>query len=73
MRVCDAHGRSDDLLRHDRDVTRIHETDVDDPVDKRVGTVGRVHPHLEVKIVDPESGSIVPRGATGELCTRAMR
>jgi fatty-acyl-CoA synthase len=42
----------------------------DDPLDKRVATVGRVHPHVEVKIVDPESGLIVPRGAPGELCTR---
>jgi fatty-acyl-CoA synthase len=43
---------------------------VDDPLDKRVSTVGRVHPHVEVKIVHPESGHIVPRGGTGELCTR---
>ena len=42
---------------------------VDDPVEKRVTTVGRVHPHLEVKIVDPE-GAIVPVGERGELCTR---
>lgn len=45
------------------------QTAVDDPLDKRTGTVGRVHPHLEVKIVD-ESGRIVPRGVPGELCTR---
>ncbi|MDC0673693.1 AMP-binding protein [Nannocystis radixulma] len=43
---------------------------VDDPFEPRVTTVGRVHPHLEVKIVDPETGAIVPRGARGELCTR---
>ena len=42
----------------------------DDPLDKRVGTVGRVHPHVEVKIVDPETGHTVPRGTPGELCTR---
>ncbi len=42
---------------------------VDDPTEKRCETVGRVHPHLEVKIVDPE-GRIVPVGARGELCTR---
>ena len=42
---------------------------VDDPIDKRVTTVGRVHPHLEVKIVDAE-GRIVPVGESGELCTR---
>ena len=43
---------------------------VDDPVDKRVGTVGRVHPHVEVKIVSPDDGRVVPRGEPGELCTR---
>jgi fatty-acyl-CoA synthase len=42
----------------------------DDPLDKRVGTVGRVHPHVEVKIEDPETGAVVPRGTAGELCTR---
>src|SRR5205085_2391498 len=41
-----------------------------DPLDRRVSTVGRVHPHVEIKIVDPESGAIVPRGTPGELCTR---
>ena len=43
---------------------------VDDPLEKRVGTVGRVHPHVEVKIVDAETGAILPRHAKGELCTR---
>src|SRR6202167_3655010 len=43
---------------------------LDDPLAKRVGTVGRVHPHVEVKVVDPETGAIVERGASGELCTR---
>jgi fatty-acyl-CoA synthase len=43
---------------------------VDDPLDKRVSTVGRVHPHVEVKIVDPATGRVVPRGTPGELCTR---
>ena len=47
------------------------QTGADDPLEKRVGTVGRVHPHVEVKIVDPENGAIVPRGEPGELCTRA--
>ncbi len=42
---------------------------VDDPQERRVTTVGRVHPHLEVKIVDTD-GCIVPRGKSGELCTR---
>ena len=46
------------------------QTAVDDPVDKRVTTVGRVHPHVEVKIVDPKIGATVPRGAAGEQCTR---
>ncbi len=43
---------------------------VDDPFEKRVATVGRVHPHVEIKIVDPDSGRVVPRSAPGELCTR---
>lgn len=42
----------------------------DAPLDKRVSTVGTVHPHLEVKIVDPATGQVVPRGQQGELCTR---
>ena len=42
----------------------------DDPVDKRTGTVGRVHPHVEIKIVDPDTGDTVERGTTGEFCTR---
>jgi fatty-acyl-CoA synthase len=46
------------------------QTAVDDAVDKRVATVGRVHPHVEVKIVDPDTGETVPRGAPGEHCTR---
>jgi len=41
-----------------------------DPLDRRVSTVGTVHPHVEVCIVDPETGRVVPRGVTGELCTR---
>jgi fatty-acyl-CoA synthase len=41
-----------------------------DPLDRRVSTVGRAHPHVEIKIVDPETGAIVPRGVAGELCTR---
>jgi fatty-acyl-CoA synthase len=42
----------------------------DDPFDRRVSTVGRVHPHVEIKIVDPESGAVVPHGTPGEFCTR---
>jgi len=46
------------------------QTRVDDPVEKRVGTVGRIHPHVEIKIIDPQSGAVAPRGTPGELCTR---
>jgi fatty-acyl-CoA synthase len=46
------------------------QTAPDDPVDKRVSTVGRIHPHVEAKVIDPEHGRIVPRGVPGELCTR---
>jgi fatty-acyl-CoA synthase len=46
------------------------QTALDDDVEKRVTTVGRVHPHVEIKIVDPEKGATVPRGTAGEQCTR---
>jgi fatty-acyl-CoA synthase len=46
------------------------QTRADDPVQRRVATVGRVHPHVEVKVVEPGSGQAVPRGTPGELCTR---
>jgi fatty-acyl-CoA synthase len=46
------------------------QTRADDDLDRRVSTVGRVHPHVEVKIVDPETGATVGRGETGEFCTR---
>jgi len=46
------------------------QTALDDPLEKQVGSVGRVHPHVEIKIVDPATGAVVPRGAPGELCTR---
>jgi len=46
------------------------QTRVDDSVDRRVSTVGRAGPHLEVKVIDPASGVTVPRGDPGELCTR---
>jgi fatty-acyl-CoA synthase len=46
------------------------QTRADDSLDRRVSTVGRVGPHLEVKVIDPESGRTVPRGTPGELCTR---
>ncbi len=46
------------------------QTHLDDTLEKRVGTVGQIHPHVEVKIIDPETGKVVPRGVTGELLTR---
>jgi fatty-acyl-CoA synthase len=46
------------------------QTAADDPIDMRVGSVGRAHPHVEVRIVDPGTGQTLPRGETGELCTR---
>jgi fatty-acyl-CoA synthase len=46
------------------------QSKVDDPLEKRVATVGCVHPNIEIKIVDPASGKVLPRGAIGELCTR---
>ena len=46
------------------------QCDTDDPLEKRVSTVGRVHPHVEIKIVDPATGAVVPRGTAGELCSR---
>ena len=46
------------------------QTALDDPIDKRVNTVGWVHPHVEIKIVDPETGATVPRGVAGEQYTR---
>ena len=45
------------------------QSSVDDPLDRRVSSVGRIHPHVEAKIVDAD-GRIVPRGTSGELCTR---
>jgi fatty-acyl-CoA synthase len=41
----------------------------DDPLEKRVSTVGRIHPHVQVKVIN-EDGVVVPRGTSGELCTR---
>ncbi|MEV6307145.1 AMP-binding protein [Streptomyces sp. NPDC051840] len=46
------------------------QTRRDDDLERRTGTVGRVMPHIEVKVVDPVTGVTLPRGATGELCTR---
>jgi fatty-acyl-CoA synthase len=47
------------------------QSQIDDPIELRVSTVGRVLPHLECKIVNPDTGATVPRGTPGELCTRA--
>ncbi len=46
------------------------QTATDDPLDKRVGTVGRVQPHVEIKVVDPETGETVARNEPGEFCTK---
>jgi fatty-acyl-CoA synthase len=46
------------------------QTRPDDDTERRVSTVGRVHPHVEVKIVNPDSGLVLPRGEPGEMCTR---
>ena len=46
------------------------QTRGDDPVEKRVATGGPVHPHVEVQVIDPETGRLLPRGERGELCTR---
>jgi fatty-acyl-CoA synthase len=46
------------------------QTKRDAPLEKQVSTVGQVHPHIEVKVVDPETGGTLPRGVPGELCTR---
>src|SRR5215469_10951423 len=46
------------------------QTTADDDMERRVSTVGRVHPHVEIKVIDPETGLVRPRGEPGELCTR---
>ncbi|MGH3726858.1 MAG: AMP-binding protein [Mycobacterium sp.] len=46
------------------------QTLFDDDLDRRTATVGRAHPHVEVQIVDPDTGAVVERGQSGELCTR---
>jgi len=46
------------------------QTRIGAPLDKQVGTVGQVQPHVEVKIIDPSTGAVVPIGTAGELCTR---
>jgi fatty-acyl-CoA synthase len=46
------------------------QTTADDDMDRRVSTVGRAGPHIEIKVIDPESGLVLPRGSHGEFCTR---
>jgi len=46
------------------------QTRADDDLDRRTATIGRVHPHVEIKIVDPATGETVERGEPGEFCTR---
>ncbi|QLL10427.1 AMP-binding protein [Mycobacterium vicinigordonae] len=46
------------------------QTLIDDDLERRTSSIGRAHPHVEIKIVDPETGEIVDRGQTGEFCTR---
>ena len=46
------------------------QTRIGAPLDKQVGTVGQVHPHVQIKVVDPQTGQVVPLGERGELCTR---
>jgi fatty-acyl-CoA synthase len=46
------------------------QTLIDDDLERRTGSIGRVHPHVEIKVVDAETGAVVDRGQTGEFCTR---
>ncbi len=46
------------------------QTRADDDLERRTATIGRVHPHVEIKVIDPVTGETVPRGVTGEFCTR---
>ena len=46
------------------------QTTANDDMERRVSTVGRVHPHVEVKVIDPETGRVLPRDTPGEMCTR---
>ena len=46
------------------------QTRTDDSFERKVGTVGRVMPHLEIKVVDPVTGETLPRGEAGEFCTK---
>src|SRR5260370_35428137 len=46
------------------------QTHIDAPFEKQVGTVGQAHPHVEIKVIDPSTGRVVPIGEPGEVCTR---
>ena len=46
------------------------QTGAEDSLDRRVSTVGRVHPHVEIRVADPETGATMPRGEAGEFQTR---
>jgi fatty-acyl-CoA synthase len=46
------------------------QTHIDDDLERRTASVGRAHPHVEVKVVDPDTGDVVERGQPGEFCTR---
>jgi fatty-acyl-CoA synthase len=46
------------------------QTRADDDLERRTATIGRVHPHVEIKVVDAGTGEVLPRGETGEFCTR---
>ena len=46
------------------------QTLIDDDLERRTSSIGRAHPHVEIKIVDAETGEVVERGQTGEFCTR---
>jgi len=46
------------------------QTLIDDDLERRTATIGRAHPHVEIKVVDPETGDVVERGTPGEFCTR---
>ncbi len=47
------------------------QSHLDDPIEKRVGTVGQIHPHVEVKLVDPATGKVVPVGTARRAAARA--
>ncbi|BDX31302.1 AMP-binding protein [Mycobacterium antarcticum] len=46
------------------------QTLIDDDLERRTASIGRAHPHVEIKIISPETGKVLPRGQSGEICTR---